>query len=135
MRRSRQLPQGTGRRRGKKLIDALLWNLEWGDRLEFLQDIERNTGKRPAALDRRVLPEPGNILFWKAFQVLSKARRPSLGGLSDIVLSDILAYADLIGLKDFDLRSQLCRIIIDMDAAVIEWAAARKPKPPQKPKV
>jgi hypothetical protein len=133
LRRSCQLPQGAGRRSGKKLIDALLWNLEWGAQLDFLQDIERDTGKRPAALDRRVLPDQGNALFWKAFQILSKARRPSFGGLSDIVLTDILAYADLIGLKDFDLRSQLCRIIIDMDAAFLEWVRDRKPPP--KPKV
>ncbi|ANL84679.1 phage tail assembly chaperone [Rhizobium phaseoli] len=79
-----------------------------------------------------MLPEQGNALFWKAFQVLSKTRRSSFGGLADIVLSDIQAYADLIGLKDFDLRSQLCRIIIDMDAAFLEWVRARKP---QKPKV
>ena len=133
MRRSRQLPQGAGRGSSKKLIEALLWNLEWGDNLEFLQDIERDTGKRPSALVRRVLPDQGYILFWKAFQTLSKARRPSFGGLSDIVLTDILAYADLIGLKDFDLRSQLCRIIIDMDAAFLEWVRDHKPKP--KPKV
>ncbi|WP_125461484.1 hypothetical protein [Rhizobium sp. TAL182] len=132
MRRPRQLPQGSGRRSRKKLIEALLWHLEWGDQLEFLEDIERDTGKRPAALNRRVMPEQGNALFWKAFQVLSKTRRPSFGGLSDIVLSDIQAYADLIGLKDFDLRSQLCRVIIDMDAAFLEWVRARKP---QKPKV
>lgn len=79
------------------------------------------------------MPDQGNVLFWKAFQTLSKARRPSFGGLSDIVLTDILAYADLIGLRDFDLRSQLCRIIIEMDAAFLEWVRARKP-PPQ-PKV
>lgn len=92
--------------------------------------MERDTGKRPSALDRRVIPDQGNVLFWKAFQTLSKARRPSFGGLSDIVLTDILAYADLIGLRDFDLRSQLCRIIIDMDAAFLEWVRARQtPKP------
>jgi hypothetical protein len=132
LQRPLQLPQGAGRRHRKKLIDALLWNLEWGEQLEFLEDIERDTGKRPAALDRRVTPDPANALFWRAFQILSRARRSSFGGLSDIVLADILAYADLIGLKDYDLRSQLCRIIIDMDAAFLEWFRARKPKP--KPK-
>jgi len=131
--RPRQLPQGAGRGSGKKLIEALLWNLEWGESEEWLADIAKTTGKRPPALDRRVIVDPGNVLFWKAFQTLSKARRPSFGGLSDIVMADITAYADNIGLKDFDLRSQLCRIIIDMDAAFLEWVRARQPPP--KPKV
>lgn len=102
--------------------------MEWGDKLEFLQDVERTTGRRPAALARRVLPDPGNILFWRAFQTLSKARRPAFSGASDIVLTDILAYADLIGVRDPDLRSQLCRIIVEMDAAFLNFIAERKPK-------
>lgn len=132
MQRPRQLPRQAGRESGKKLIEALLWNLEWGDKLEFLQDIERDTGKRPAALDRRVLPDQGNAFFWKAFQTLSKARRPAFEGVSDILIADILAYADLVGVRDLDLRGQLCRILIEMDAAFLDWLRARKPKPKQR---
>lgn len=102
--------------------------MEWGDKLDFLRDIEKDTGKRPAALDRRVTPDHGNAFFWKAFQTLSKARRPSSGGLADILLPDIVAYADLHGVRDIDLRAQLCRVIIAMDGAFLEWVRAQKPQ-------
>lgn len=77
------------------------------------------------------MPDNGEMFFWKAFQVLSKARRPSFGGISDILVADILAYAELVGVRDLDLRSQLCRIVIAMDAAALEWhreKAATQPK-------
>ncbi|ASY62531.1 hypothetical protein SJ05684_c10740 [Sinorhizobium sojae CCBAU 05684] len=75
------------------------------------------------------MPDQGNAFFWKAFQTLSKARRPAFDGVSDILIADILAYADLVGVRDLDLRGQLCRIVVAMDEAALEWARARKPQP------
>lgn len=100
--------------------------MEWGDKIEFLEDVERDTGKRPQALSRRVMPDPGNALFWRAFQWLSKARS---GFNGDITGADILAYVELHRIRDIDLRSQLARIIPEMDAAFLEWMAEHKPKP------
>ena len=79
--------------------------------------------------------EPGNTIFWKAFQMLSRMRRPpaSGDGLSDILLVDIVAYADLAGITDRDLRTQLCRVIIEIDNAFLDWVKEEQQKQ-QKPK-
>jgi hypothetical protein len=69
-------------------------------------------------------------MFWDAFQLLSKTRRsPAFGGVSEILLPDILAYADLARIQDSDLRTQLARVIVAMDDTFKGWLISKQPKP------
>jgi hypothetical protein len=54
-----------------------------------------------------------------------------LGGLADIALSDILAYADLARIYDRDIRLQLARVIVALDDAFLGYLKAKQPKKPE----
>lgn len=98
--------------------------------MEFLQDMAKSTGRVPPALQNRTLVERGNAFFWEAFQLLSKTRRSlDLGGVADISLPDILAYADLARIYDRDIRLQLARVVVALDDAFQGWLAAKQQKP------
>lgn len=88
-------PGDAGRTRGrrKKLTDALRWHLEWGDKLQWLQDLARQQGSEPKALQRRVVPPERIEWIWRAFWELSGDRQIGFGSPGPIMWASIDAYA------------------------------------------
>lgn len=82
--------------------------------------MEAETGRTPPALANRVNPDPRFRMFWSAFWSLSGSRGASMGGAMPIPVSEVLAYCNLICLRDVGLRMSVLRIVQALDAVYLD---------------
>lgn len=107
--------------------------MQWGDRLDFLYDLE-SSGVSPKALENR--PELHDWMkeYLYAFRKLNRTR-PMGMGVNPISLTEIKAYLDLYGASD---QEAFIDYILEMDAAFLDvkakQAPAKKPETPPSPK-
>lgn len=103
------------------------WQVDWGDRIEFLRTLAERTGIEPPALAGR--PELFDDLHpvVDAFAVLSAGRTLSLGPAgavpNPISLAEIETYCRVFGIAD---QVELCRLIRAMDAAYLQRVRDRR---------
>lgn len=92
-----------------------------------MEAIAKETGRLPPALQNR--PElPDHLqLYWQAFQVLTLSRPTNGFSVGAIPLSEILAYAELLGIQGLEAREDLVRFIRAMDVAYLRHVLS-KPK-------
>ncbi|MHB2265658.1 phage tail assembly chaperone [Aliihoeflea sp. PC F10.4] len=124
--RCREHQRGDGRR-GKRLEEALVWQLEWGDKADWLEKLAEDIGETPAALERR--PElPAWLSFcWQAFWDLHTDRPSSFGGALPIPFSSVDRYAQRYGIGAVDHFDSFADVIRRMDRAYLKWAGKQKP--------
>jgi hypothetical protein len=94
--------------------------LQWGDKLEFLQNIEKSSGETPPALLNRPILSQFEQPYYIAFQVLSESRRWTPGGPAMIPLSEIYAYFKIYEIKDLDEREEYLIYINRLDLMYVK---------------
>ena len=97
----------------KKLRDFVVWHLDWGGRIGFLERVAAETGTRPAALAARPDLFADLEPVAEAFRLLA-AGRPTVAGFAEalpqpIPLTEIRAYLDLVGDDDPEAFVHLLR--------------------------
>lgn len=95
---------------------------QWGDRLEFLKDIEAD-GTTPQALETKPVIHFWMIEYITAFELLNKTRTAGMAA-NPISLCEILAYLQLYGASDTEA---FIRYIVEMDASFLAAIEAKKP--------
>ena len=103
---------GDRRRRGK-LIDVLIWELDWGKDAERIAKINPDAAflKRAPVLDESLQ------YIYAAFTELHDARTgPRL------LLTEIIAWLDLQGITDAEVRREYYTLISILDEAWRNWA-------------
>ncbi|WP_456238570.1 phage tail assembly chaperone [Parachitinimonas caeni] len=110
------------------MSDCLRWWLEWGAQQALLQAVEAETGQCPAALSAQPELQPDSLRWWQAFHDLSPSR-PAGWGPAPIPVSEILAYAELLGFDAAD-RPFLLQMIRACDAVWLAWQAERDKERP-----
>lgn len=99
--------------------------MEWGDKVVFLEDMARESGRVPKALAAR--PDiPADLEFvWDAFWRLS-TDRPVGFSVGRIPFSAITAYADRYGIAGIDAFDRFEQLIRAMDRAFVQRAQSDK---------
>lgn len=110
--------------RRKKLIDALLWHLEWGDKIDWLRDLTE-VGEAPKALASQPQLDERLEFVWTAFWSLSNDRTVGFGYVGRISFNSIDRYAARLGVESRDEFERLRRLIAKMDAAFVERLTKR----------
>ena len=82
----------------------------------LLMQAER-TGKLPSTLTHMPALDPGNEVYFEAFEALHASR--NMNGV--IPLSEIAAWLDLVGERDTDERDRTARLIRAMDDEYLAW--------------
>lgn len=99
----------------------MLWQLEWGDQIEFLEDVASRTGETPTALLNRPKRWVWLEEYLQAFDTLSASR--SIGfSRNPISFQDIVTYAQIYDVEDFEI---FCLLIQRMDGDFLEYLASR----------
>lgn len=111
--------------------------MEWGDKVEWLQDVAEEDGEAPRALVER--PDlPAHLQFaWAAFSELKTDRSEGFGGPGPVPFSAIDRYAARHGLTEIDDFERFVTTIrmLDGEYLAIIYAkikAARSPPPANK---
>jgi len=97
--------------------------MEWGDKIEWLQDLEEEDGKTPAALLRQPELSPDLEVVLTAFSRLSRDRAVGFA-LGPIPWSSIDRYAERHGI-DGDAMDRLSFLLMRMDGAYLKCVAGR----------
>ena len=112
-------------------MEVLGWELQWGDKVEFLETL-RKQGNDPDALKIRPRLRPWVAEYHRAFHTLSASRPVGLGGVGPIPLTELAAYLNLFGVHDYDEREAFIKMIQALDSVYLkhmhEKAEAKKPK-------
>lgn len=96
---------------------------------EHLEAVERQTGKRPPALDVEELPAWGAHLYAIWSEIAAGRGAPGFSGPTRLSWADLAAWQQLTGSA---LEPVEARIVLHLDRAWIEERA--KDAPPPKPK-
>lgn len=110
--------------RRKKLIDALLWHLEWGDKIDWLRELAED-GETPKALAAQPHLDERLEFVWSAFWSLSNDRTVGFGYVGRISFSSINCYAVRLGVEGRDEFERLRVLIGKMDAAFVQRVTKR----------
>lgn len=114
------------RRCNGKLIECVLWYIEWGASEKAL---EKNALKGNAialrTLESRPEVFPDLQGVWEAFNDLHRCRTFGIAP-NPLTISDIVSYFGLIRLYDDDEREEWFRLLLDMDAAYLEKVAEKE---------
>ena len=104
----------------------MLWQLQWGEQIEFLEEVEARTGETPAALLNRPTRWVWLEEYLQAFDTLSRSR--SIGfSRNPISFQDIVTYAQFYDVEDFD---SFCLLIQYIDRDYLEYLAERDKSQP-----
>jgi hypothetical protein len=95
--------------------------LDWGDKIDFLKQIKKDTGETPQALLNQPKPSRFEQPIFDAFQMLSGSRNWAAGFPASIPLSEILSYFYAFGIYDEDERYEYVIIIQRLDAKYLEY--------------
>jgi len=106
----------------------LLWDVNFGDKVDFLQRRAERTGKQPPALQSRPKPDGKASYYLNAFYMLSGSRRVTDGGVGLISCSEIYAYSMLAGINSADDRLDLLEFISFCDDVYISELKRKVPK-------
>ena len=81
------------------------WDLQWGseDKQKFLKTLQEQ-GIEPQALRDRPRLTPWVVEYYSAFQTLSASRPVGMGGVGSIPISEMMAYFELVEIRDPDER-------------------------------
>jgi hypothetical protein len=102
----------------------LQWQLQWGGRIEFLQDLAKSGEEVPALKNRPTLTM-WQRFFWDAYHVVNSSRNFHSAGLASIPLSEILAYFQIYNIRDLELRDLYIQHIQTLDNTYLEHANKR----------
>ena len=95
----------------------LAWHLEWGEHVDFLEQVAAS-GRSPKALQARPSLEPHLTFWWNAFVELSRDRPVHMGAVGSIPFTSLDRWAQrygITGLNEFDTFRAVMRA---MDAVV-----------------
>ena len=106
----------------------MAWVGEWGDKLDFLYEVE-SSGITPQALKNQPDLHDWMKEYLKAFKVLNRTRQVGMGP-SPISLSEIKAYLELYGASD---QEAFIEYILEMDEAYLRVKAKKEPSAQQSP--
>lgn len=94
--------------------------MEWGDKLDFLEELEES-GLTPKALENRPVMHEWMKEYTTGFSILSSTRQYGMGP-NPIQLSEILAYLKLYGAEDMEA---FIENILLMDASFLSVKAQK----------
>lgn len=97
-----------------------MWKAEWGDKTEFLEDLE-DSGMSPKALENKPEIHTWMIEYIDAFEVLNQTRSYGMAP-NPISLTEILAYLQLYGSSD---AASFVKYILAMDEAFLSATSKR----------
>lgn len=105
------------------------WDLQWGDKLDFLQNQVAPhlaaQGGRSKVLDSRPSIQPHLIPVWDAYTSLDRDRLVGMGGPGPIPFSSIDLFARRYGIEDIAEFDRFRRLIMAMDAEYLKFVAER----------
>lgn len=95
-------------------------NLDWLKKLQA-------SGARVPVLDE--MPEilPHAQFYWQAYQTLSSRRLVVQGRPQPIQISEVLAYAQFIGVTDAYSRRDLLRLVVALDTEFLHFKPVAPP--------
>jgi hypothetical protein len=102
-----------------------LWSLQWGSKIDFLQQVAKDTGELPPALANRPSLTVWQYYFWEAYHIVSNSRSFHSAGVAGIPLSQILAYFEIYDIKDLELRNLYLYHIQRLDSAYLEYTSKK----------
>ena len=94
--------------------------MAWGPQLKFLNEIWSTTGLQPNPLKVKPELEGADAEVYTVFRQLSSARIYTEGGPQPIPVSELLAYCELMRIRELDQRQALLQIVQTLDATFIE---------------
>lgn len=105
-----------------------MWELRWGPHIKAFQERARQTGVTPAPL--RAIPklQPRDRELLEAFRGLDQARRMGHSAPDPLQISEVLAYLQLVGIAQQDLRSKYLRILQMLDRVFMKHWSDNQPK-------
>jgi hypothetical protein len=81
-----------------------------------LWQVYEETGEMPEALKKKPVVEPQNRYLWRAFVELSRQRQSNGYGPCAIQIQDIVAWLDLRGIRDAELREEYFEAVVALDS-------------------
>jgi hypothetical protein len=95
--------------------------LQWGGRIEFLQDLAKQGEDVPALLNRPTLTM-WQRYFWEAYQTISSSRNFHSAGIASIPLTEIFTYFQIYNIRDLEMRDLYLQHIQTLDNTYLEHA-------------
>jgi hypothetical protein len=103
------------------------WSLKWGDHVKVFEIQFKKTGIKPAALKSRPALEQADLPYYQAFSTLDDSRLPGFHSVSPILVSEVWAYCQLMGIVNQRLRSKYLSLVKAMDKVCLNhWAEYQK---------
>jgi len=105
-----------------------VWELRWGPHIKAFQERAKQTGVTPAPL--RAIPKlhSRDQELLKAFRALDQARPMGHSSPTPLQISEVLAYLQLVGIAQADLRSKYLRILQMLDRVFMKHWSDNQPK-------
>lgn len=105
----------------------MAWNLKWGAHVKAFNLQYKKSGVKPAPLKSRPTLKPVDAAYNTAFNALSRSRPTGMHGSSAILISEILAYCELMGIANPQLRVKYLNLMQEMDQVCLDhWAELQK---------
>ena len=103
----------------------MAWYLEWGNRFEFLSEIEENTGVTPSGLLNKPELKSEEVSYVNMFWTLHAGRSYGMSGALPLQISEIDAYYRLIDEIDSEERMRGLMYMQRMDQVYLEHASKK----------
>lgn len=94
--------------------------MQWGPQLDFLMQMWQATGRQPTALRGKPELSADDAEMYSVFRQLSSARSYTEVGPQPIPVSEVLAYCEMMRLRDLDLRQAVLQIVQTLDGKFVE---------------
>ena len=103
----------------------MTWSLRLGTNAEWLAKVARQQGKQFSCLIDAPTLTLTEHFFFDAFKVLTQSRIPTGFGVSPIMLTEMLACADVQGLTTMEERQEFIRYMRAMDGAYLQHVSTK----------
>lgn len=103
----------------------MTWSLRLGTNAEWLAKVAKQQGKQFASLVDAPNLSLTEHFFFDAFKVLTNSRMQTGFGMAPIMLTEMLAFADVQGLTTMDERQEFIGYMRALDGAYLKHVNAK----------
>lgn len=96
------------------------WELEWGERKDGLEAVERQTKETPKALLNRPRLHPWLTWLYDAFWLCDSGRRIYQGSVGRIPLSEMVAYMSVYDVGEAEERQLFITMMRALDSVYVK---------------
>ena len=99
----------------------LRWQLQWGPHIATLKK-RAQKGYDTPSWDNRPKAKQEYAWIFEGFLVLGRKRQCNGMAVNPLSMSDIVAYLDLAGVKDINVRLMFFELVSELDIEFLEWS-------------